>query len=112
MALTIIGEIGASGGIEADKWLALISSHDALANVPPRMGINPFTRQRCEYKTPASSALIRQSDADIGLIYSAMDGSPKLIVQAREDSVDAVSRVAAEIASALGGRFVRQPLEK
>jgi hypothetical protein len=46
--MVLIGHIEASGGIESDKWLALIKSHHALANVPPRKGVNPFTREPCE----------------------------------------------------------------
>jgi hypothetical protein len=105
--MVIVGEIGASGGIEADKWLALIKSHEALANVPPRMGVNPFTRQPCEYKAPESSAVIHKAGADIGGIHWAMDGSPILVVEAHEDSIDAAARVAADVADALGGHFAR-----
>ena len=106
--MLIIGEIVASTGIESDKWIALIKSHGALANVPPRKGINPFTHQPCEYKASSSTALVQKGGADIGSIYWAMDGSPMLIVQSQEDSVDTVVSIAEEIASSLGGQFVRQ----
>jgi len=106
--MVIIGRIEAPGGIESGKWLDLIESHPALANAPTRKGVNPFTRQPCEYKPPASSALIRKDGAEIGSIYCAMDGSPTLVVQAQEDLVDAVAGVAADIAGSLGGHFVRQ----
>jgi len=106
--MLIIGEIVAPTGIDSDKWLALIKSHGALSNVPPRKGINPFSRQPCEYNAPASSALVQKGGADIGSIYGAMDASPILIVQSQEDSIDTVVSIADEIASSLGGQFVRK----
>ena len=106
-----IGQIVAPSGIASDKWLALTKSHKSLAIVPPgvRMGINPFTRQPCEFKTPASTALVQEDRTKIGSIYWAMDGSPILIVDAEEDSMDTAARIAEEIAASLGGQFVRQP---
>lgn len=109
--VVVLGRIEASpgsAGIDLGRWLTLIDSHTALARVPPRSGINPLTREPIKYRAPASTAIILQTDgADLGSISRAMDGSPYLIVTSREESVEAVSRVAEDVAGALGGRFVR-----
>ena len=110
--LIIIGQIEASEGIALDKWLALIKMHGALASVPPRKGINPFTRQPCEYKAPTSTAIIRKGSTDIGLIYWAMNGSPLLIVEAEWDACDIVASIVEDIARSLAGRFERESYEK
>jgi hypothetical protein len=110
--MVIIGEIIASEGIESSKWLALIKSHGALAHVPPRIGINPFTRQPIEFNAPASTAIIWKDGADIGSISWAMDGAPIHIVEAQEQSTDSVASVAEDIAGSLGGQFVRRPYQE
>jgi hypothetical protein len=48
--------------------------------------------------------------ATIGQIESttaSMDGSPLLIVEANDDSTDAVASISTELARVLGGKFVR-----
>ena len=109
--MLIIGKIVASTGIEIDRWLTLIKSHAALGNATPRKGINPFTRQPCDYEPSPSSALVRKGGADIGSIYPAMDGSPLLIVESNEDSTETVASIAEDVACSLGGQFVRQSCE-
>jgi hypothetical protein len=110
-----LGQIQAvpgSAAIDSSKWLALIDSHGALEHVPARKGINPFTREPVDYKAPATSALIRVQGAQIGSIFWAMDGSPYLMVQAEEGSVETVAALAREIAAALGAQFVREIIDE
>ena len=101
-----------SSAIDSGKWLALIDSHGSLGRLPGHLGINPFTRKPIEYKAPASTAAIRISEAEVGSIFWAMDGTPCLIVQAEEGSAEAVAHIAEEVATALGARFVRESAEK
>lgn len=87
--------------------MELIDSHGALQHVPPAKGINPFTRQVCEYNAPSSTARIVISGARIGAIEWAMDGSPLLLVHADEESVEFVAKIAEDVGALLGARFVR-----
>ncbi|MCC7419139.1 MAG: hypothetical protein IT428_02545 [Planctomycetaceae bacterium] len=96
-----------SVGIDVAKWLALIDEHALLKHVPPRKGINPFTREACELKAPASTAIVHSGGTEIGSISLATDGSELLIVQSHEGSAEVVTRIAEELARLLGGQFVR-----
>jgi hypothetical protein len=110
--MLFLGQIeakSASTPIDLNKWLMLIDSHGSLRHIPPYMGINPFTRQPCEYKVQPTTAQVRLKGVDVGSIYCAMDGSPVLIIEAQEDAVAAVSEIADEVTKALGGQFVREP---
>jgi hypothetical protein len=108
LSLGQIQAVPGSSAIDSSKWLALIDSHSALEHTPARKGVNPFTREPCEYKAPASTASVRIEGARVGSIFWAMDGSPCLIVQAEEHSAEAVANIAEQIAKALGGQFVRE----
>jgi hypothetical protein len=108
--MTSLGRIEASpeaAGIDQGRWIALIGSHRSLAPVPPRQGINPFTREQTEFRAPATSAIVSIEGTVVGSICWAMDGSPMLVVDARDESAEAVTSVADEVAIALGARFVR-----
>ena len=101
-----IEALSASAGIDRRVWVALIGTHPALKRVPPREGINPFTREKTEFKAPQTSAVISIRGMDIGSIYWAMDDSPMLIVHANDGSAESVAAVAEEVAAALSARFV------
>jgi len=106
-----IGQIEAayqSAPIDGSEWMGLIDSHRALRHVPPKMGVNPFTRKSCEFKAPASSAQVAANSARVGGIQWAMDGSPYLLVDADDEWIDFVATIAEEVASTLGARFVRK----
>lgn len=109
--MLFIGRIEAasdSAKIDPNRWLAMIDSHGSLGHVPPKKAINPFTRKPCEVNAPASTAVVRVGEAGVGSIWWALDGSPFLIVQAEEESADAVAKIAEEVATELGARFVRE----
>jgi hypothetical protein len=104
-----IGRIESGSGtneINESQWIALIKTEASLAPIPPRKGINPFTRKATEFRAPATSATILKDRVDIGTIYWAMDGSSMLMVDAREGSEQSVISVAEEVATKLGARFV------
>jgi hypothetical protein len=98
--------------IDRDRWMNLIDSHRSLGHVPPITGINPFTRQPCEYWAPSSSAEIMIDGTSVGCIAWAQDASSCLLVESEEGSVEEVAVIAEEIADSLGARFVRSPEER
>jgi hypothetical protein len=109
--MLFIGQIealGRSAKIDRDKWIELIDSHLSLTHVPPVKGVNPFTRQPFVYSAPDSTAQIVVGRTTIGLMQWALDGSPFLQVHANDASVEDVVKVAEDIASMLGARFVRE----
>jgi hypothetical protein len=73
--------------------------------MPPRKGINPFTRKETEFKAQESTAIVRISGADVGSNYWAKDGSPSLIVDAHDDSLKVVTGIAEEVARYLGAKL-------
>jgi hypothetical protein len=81
--------------------------HRSLRHVPSHKGINPFTRQPCEFNAPASTAQITFDGARVGAIEWAMDGSPLLLVHADDEWMDYVASVAEGVAFLFGARFVR-----
>src|SRR5258708_18208761 len=90
--------------IDPARWLRVIESHESLGLLPSRMGINPFTREPWEYKARAATAVIQTAGIPVGSIYWAMDGSPFLIVLAKEESEEAVASIVEEVARTLGAR--------
>lgn len=110
--MELIGHIEVGDGlveIDEGRWVALIREHPALAPIPPRQGINPFTKEPCEFKAPASTASVMVDGSRRGSICRAEDGSPVLLVDADESDLDAVAEIAREIAQDLGGHFLATP---
>jgi hypothetical protein len=101
-----IEAVSNSSPIDPTKWLAMIGSRESLGHIPSQMGINPFTRQPWEFKAPDSTACILVDGNRVGSISWALDDPSFLIVQAEEDSTEAVAKIADEVAKLLGGRFV------
>jgi hypothetical protein len=103
-----LGQIeAASKAISETVWVAMIASHEHLSPVPPRKGINPFTRQPHEFKAPPTSAIVSIDGVKVGLISWAQDGSSMLIVDAEDGCEDSVAGIAEGVAAALDARFVR-----
>src|ERR1051325_236597 len=101
-----IEDISESAPIDPSKWLTLIDSQPSLRHVPPFKGINPFTREPCEYNAPASTGQIINNGERVGAIEWAQDGSPYLLVNADDEWRDFVAIIAADVASRLGARYV------
>jgi hypothetical protein len=94
--------------INPNSWIDLIRSHPSLSSVPPRTGINPFTRAPIEFKAPATSAIVSIDGEEIGSISWAQDDTPLLFVEAEPGSERTVAGIAEELAKTLGGIFVRE----
>jgi hypothetical protein len=69
-------------------------------------GINPFTRVPMLFKAKPDTARVLFEERPIGQIYWAMDDSCRLIVSADAGFEDKVAKVAQDVASRLGWRFV------
>jgi hypothetical protein len=103
-----IEAISESAEIDPTVWFKLIDAQGPLRHVPPVMGINPFTRQPCEVNAPSSTAQVCIDGVPVGTISWATDGSPCLLVDADDESVEYVARIAEDVATALGAHFVRE----
>lgn len=80
----IIGSIDLPSPGRMTAWMALIDSHPMLKRPESKMGLNPFSKQPMEFKPNGSSAEIWEDGSEIGQVFAAMDGSPKLIVDAED----------------------------
>ena len=101
---TIEPTVGVTSG--RSEWIALIDTHPSLAPVPPRQGINPFTKGPYLYKAPRDSARILLKGLEVGSITWAEDESQRLLVWSRGGAQTFVAEIAGEVASTLGWRFV------
>jgi len=96
----------------ANQWMSLIDSHAALRHPPPRIGINPFTRQPWKFYAPGSTAEIIKDGVGVGSIEWAMDKSPSLWVDADGEYAEYVATIAKEVANLLDGVFVRETVHE
>jgi hypothetical protein len=106
--MDFIGEIQAKPdppGINNAQWIEMIHEHPSLEPVPPREGINPFTRKPTVYPAPADSARVVVGGKEVGSMEWAMDDSNMINVYGDPEVVIPLAR---EIAEALGGRFVEK----
>jgi hypothetical protein len=92
--------------VDRQRWLKLIDTHGSLAQVPPRSGINPFTRKPTQVYAPRSTATVVIRGAEVGNIGWSQDDSPALEVNAKEDAVGEVCHIARDVATKLGAQFV------
>jgi hypothetical protein len=93
--------------VDRQRWLELIDTHGSLAHVPPRSGINPFTRKPTLAHAPRSTAIVLIDSVEVGSIGWSEDESPALVVNAKEGANEQVCRIAEDVATRLGARFVR-----
>jgi hypothetical protein len=97
------GDVAAGGRLE---WIRLIEVYPQLSPVPPREGINPFTKGPHLYRARPDTARVLAEIGEIGLIHWAEDDSRRLAVWSNSGSESEVKRVAEAVASRLGWRFV------
>jgi len=101
---TIEPESGSSAG--KDEWIALIAAHSALAQVAPKQGTNPFSREPMVFTPRPDAAIVVVDGTKIGAIHWAMDDSRQLIVWSEAETKIRVVAIASDVASRLGWRFV------
>jgi hypothetical protein len=101
-----------AAGIDENKWIALIDSHNSLTRRQPRTFIDPFTRELAELPINPTTAIVSISGVAAGSICWAMDGSPMLIVAAKQGQVEPVANIAKVVAILLGARYVPEVAAK
>jgi len=92
--MELLGTIEPTPGTSSgrNEWISLIGTHPALAPVPPRQGINPFTRGQVEFNPPPDSAQVMVKGSEVGRITWAEDESQLLVAWARATSGERRSR--------------------
>ena len=88
------------------EWIRLIEAHPELSPVPPKEGINPFTRDPYLYRARPDTARVVAEVGQLGLIEWAQDESRRLVVWSNPGSEAKVRSIAEDVASTLGWRFV------
>ena len=91
-------------GVDLERWKQVIAEHPNLAAVPPRIGINPFTRGPHTYYPHPGTAWVRVEGEDVGMMGWAEDGTNQITVWGRAGAVDGI---AAGVAAQLGGEYRR-----
>jgi hypothetical protein len=91
-------------GIDRGRWIELIASHPNLLRFKDREGINPFTRAPMIYRAGPDSGHVIVDGAEVGTMTWAQDGSHQISV---EGDVALVEPIALEVASKLGGVYLR-----
>jgi hypothetical protein len=89
-------------GINKQRWLEIIREHPNLAPIPPKKGINPFTRESMLIHAATGSVLVVVDGSEVGSMGWALDGSNKITVSGESDTVLQLAR---DIAKEQGGRF-------
>jgi hypothetical protein len=92
--ITIVRQ-SAADGITLQEWLSYVSTSNFLHLVPPQAGINPFTKQRVEFKAAAGSAYF---DTPAGRCHVSYRSGVLTVLNAGDDAWS----VAKDIATALG----------
>jgi hypothetical protein len=99
-------EPGSDSKTGRSEWLRLIGTHPQLSQVPPRQGVNPFSRGGSLYEAAPDAARVIENADDVGLIHWGMDDSRCLVVWSSAGSEAAVKRIAEDIAAQLEWHFV------
>jgi len=99
------GLLVSPNGIDRAAWVALIHQHPALHPSQPRVGINPFTGERTEFKAPDTTANLQADGEWAGMISWAEDGSNKLVVDVPDPRVESTIH---DVAASLGAQFVAE----
>ena len=94
-------------GFDQARWIALIGQHPGLSVLPPRQGINPFTREPMLFQAK-DVALVTASGKQLGAMDWAPDDSQQISVWIDEGAAaDALDAIAADVAGRLDAVYRR-----
>ena len=105
MNMDLIGTIAAEQdppGIDAERWIELIGTHERLVPLNPVAGMNPFTKEPIAMPAHPTSAFVLCGDERVGMLSWAQNGASEIDVHG---DLAQVANVAHELADLLGGRF-------
>ena len=88
-----------------DAWLAVIAESDDLHAIPPREGINPFTRKPTLFYAAEDSVRLIRDDTHIGSFAWAQDKSAAVNVACSDGYREMMAVAAREFAQVLGCVF-------
>jgi len=103
--MDFIGEISVeprSTSFTKNQWIDVIRVHPNLVSIPPREGINPFTKERVTFPARLNAAHVVVDGKNVGSMSWAEDDSARIIVFGEPQSV---LLMAHDVARSLGGRF-------
>ena len=103
--MDFIGEISVeprSTSFTKNQWIDVIRVHPNLVSIPPREGINPFTKERVTFPARLDAAHVVVDGKNVGSMSWAEDDSARIVVFGEPQSV---LLVAHDVARSLGGRF-------
>jgi hypothetical protein len=88
--------------VDPQRWHDVIGRHPNLSPLPPREGLNPFTKQPYLYPAPAENVRVILDGIEVGSMTWAEDGSCQIAVDG--DSATVV-KIATQVAEELGCVF-------
>jgi hypothetical protein len=104
--LGAIKTAGGSADIAYEDWVRLVETHPNLSRVPPREGINPFTRQPMTFNGHPGDAHVVVA----GQVVGGMFWTEVYALISVEGDAARVEPIAIEIAARLAAQY--QPEEK
>ena len=103
---TIVGKPN-QPGLEQARWIDLIGEHPNLSVLPPRQGVNPFTREPMVFQAK-DVALVNQYGKPLGAMDWAPDDSLQVSVWIDEGAAAAaLDAIASDVAERLGAVYLR-----
>lgn len=96
-------------GFDQARWIALIGQHPNLSVMPPRQGINPFTREPMLFQAK-DVALVTEAGKQLGAMDWAPDDSQQLCIWIDDGAAgDALDAIGADVATRLDAVYRRAP---
>jgi hypothetical protein len=108
VVMELIGTVEPDAGVTNGKaeWICVIEAHPQLSLVPPKKGINPFSKTPHLYRADPTMARVIIEGAEVGSIHWAMDDSRRLVVWSKPGAEEKVRGIASDVAARLGWQYV------
>ena len=108
--MKIRGSIVAKAGqpeFDLARWIELIGQHSNLSVMPPRQGLNPFTREPMLFQAK-DIALVTAFGKQLGAMDWAPDDSQQVCVWIEDGAAaDSLDTIAADVAARLNAVYRR-----